>query len=247
MMRSVKVGAISTKGGSGKSHVTFQAAIEAGRSGLKTLVLDCDERQNSIQVLDQALRDTQMPVVRVAGYETIVARLAEAEREGFDFIFVDSPPGDSQLVNRIASLVDHILVPVRGTTFDLHALINTIDLLSTTVDLSQPAELRAGSCLPKAAVVLNGIPARASEAHMRDIRGALKECGAADLEIIGVLRERAAYVTALAKGLGVTEHGRDREAVKEVEQLFRKLRMRARDKVASIDRLPKARKSGVKK
>ena len=247
MAQSVRIGSASTKGGSGKSQIAFQVATEAARAGCKTLILDCDERQNSIYVLSQALRGSTMPVVRTASYDKLLSRIAEGEREGFEYIFADCPPGDGQFVNLIVSQMDLVLVPVRGTTFDLHALINTIELLARTVDVSFPVELRAANALQKAAIVLNGLPTTATSAEMKDIKGALRQCGAGELEIIGILHERPAYVTALAKGLGVTEYGGDAEATKEVEQLFRKVRARMQRKAAAVESLSKSRKVGARK
>jgi chromosome partitioning protein len=246
MVHAAKFGVVSSKGGSGKSTSTVHPAIEAARVGFKTLILDCDTNQNSISEWAQALRRDPQPVIRSASFDTIAASIVEAEREGFEYIFIDTPPGSDRFISRVASIVDHILIPVRGTTFDLHALKNTIDMLATTVDLSLPEALRAPNSLAKAAIVLNAVSPRAPGSLFADVDGALAQCGAGGLEIIAVLRERAAYSSALARGVGVTESGRDAEAADEIQRMFKKLRARVRARQAAIEKLPGTKKVGVK-
>lgn len=238
MGHSATVGVIATKGGSGKSTLIAHLSVEAARAGFRTLVIDCDEGQNSLCVWAQAIRSAAAPVVRAGTRETVAAMIAEGRSEGFELVFIDTPARGGQLVNRVASLVEHVLVPVRGTTFDLQALANTIDLLATTVDATRPEALQVRNALEKSAIVLNGLPSRAPDRLIQDIEGALAQCGAGKLEIAGTLRERAAYTSALAKGFGVTELGKDVEAVKEIDGLFRKLRARVRAREAALQKLP---------
>jgi hypothetical protein len=82
-----------------------------------------------------------------------------------------------QIVARVASLVDNILVLVRATMPDPHAMRNTVDLLRTTVAATEP-ELAAAP-RRQAAIVLNGTPTRPSASWRSDIEGALAQCGAA--------------------------------------------------------------------
>ncbi|CAN0430642.1 unnamed protein product, partial [Phaeothamnion confervicola] len=78
----------STKGGAGKSTTVAHLAMEAARKGFKTLVVDCDEAQTSIHVWAEALREGAAPVIRVGTFESIAARLAEGQHEGFDLVIV---------------------------------------------------------------------------------------------------------------------------------------------------------------
>jgi chromosome partitioning protein len=212
---------ISTKGGAGKSTVSVQYAIAAAGEGRTPLIIDCDSAQTSIHVWASALRQERSPEIRTGGYDTIAQQLAAAAEEGFDLVVVDVPPGGGQIVARVASLVEHILVPVRATTFDLHAMRNTVDLLRTTVDDTEPSELACRNALGKAAIVLNGTPTRPSASWRSDIEGALAQCGAGGLDIVGALADRAAYRVSIEDGRGVTEERRDTKAAEEVLDLYR--------------------------
>ena len=230
-MSSVAV--VSTKGGVGKSSITTHLAIAAAVTGEDVLVLDGDQAQNSIHVWAKALRDGGAPVIRKTSPETIERDLADATRQGFDYVFVDVPPGGGQLVTTISSLVEHILVPVRATTFDLHAMRNTVDLLRAAADNTEPRELAKRNALGKASIVLNAVPARVSASWMDDVKGALAQCGAGGLEIVGMLSDRAAYSAALANGHGVTEE-RDAKANAEIEDLLQTVLAMSRKRAKAL-------------
>jgi chromosome partitioning protein len=225
---------ISTKGGAGKSTVSVQYAIAAVGQGRTPLIIDCDSAQTSIHVWASALRQERSPEIRTGSYDTIAQQLAAAGKEGFDLVVVDVPPGGGQIVARVASLVEHILVPVRATTFDLHAMRNTVDLLRTTVDDTEPAEIACRNALGKAAIVLNGTPTRPSASWRSDIEGALAQCGAGGLDIVGALADRAAYRVSIEDGRGVTEERRDTKAAEEVLDLYRNVAALERKRSAAV-------------
>jgi chromosome partitioning protein len=225
---------ISTKGGAGKSTVGVQYAIAAAGQGRAPLVIDCDVAQTSIHVWASALRQEKSPEIRTGSYDTIAQQLAEAPQQGFDLVVVDVPPGGGQIVARVASLAEHILIPVRATTFDLHAMRNTVDLLRDTADNTEPAEIRCSNALGKAAIVLNGTPARPSASWRTDIEGALAQCGAGGLDIVGALADRNAYRTSIESGRGVTEERREPKAAEEVLELYRNVAVLERRRTAAI-------------
>jgi chromosome partitioning protein len=225
---------ISTKGGAGKSTASVQFAIAAAGQGRAPLIIDCDSAQTSIHVWASALRQEKSPEIRTGTYDTIAQQLAEAAHQGFDLVIVDVPPGGGQIVARVASLVEHILIPVRATTFDLHAMRNTVDLLRDAADNTEPAEIRFTNALGKAAIVLNGTPVRPSASWRADIEGALAQCGAGGLDIVGALADRNAYRASIEGGRGVTEERRDAKAAEEVLALYRNLAALERRRTAAI-------------
>ncbi len=225
---------ISTKGGAGKSTVTVQYAIAAAGQGRTPLIIDCDAAQTSIHVWASALRQEKSPEIRTGSLDTIAQQLTAAAGEGFDLVIVDVPPGGGQIVAQVASLVDHILIPVRATTFDLHAMRNTVDLLRTAADNTEPSEIACRNALGKAAIVLNCTPARPSASWRSDIEGALAQCGAGGLDIVGALADRAAYRLSIENGRGVTEERRDGKAAEEVLELYRNVAALERKRAAAM-------------
>lgn len=213
---------LSTKGGAAKSTTAINLAITALRQGRSPLVIDCDQAQTSLHVWASAMRRDKPPPVRTATRETIERQLREAEDEGFDLTIVDVPAGGGQLVTRVASLVDHVLVPVKATTFDLSAMRNTVDLLRTTVDDTEPHEIAYRNALGKTSIVLTAVPTRVNDTWLADVKGALAQCGAGGLGIIGMLSDRTVYRTSLEHGRGVSED-RDGKASEEMLDLYRNL------------------------
>ena len=134
----------------------------------------------------------------------------------------------------VASLAEHILVPVRATTFDLHAMRNTVDLLRAAADNTEPAEVTCRNALGKAAIVLNGTPARPSASWRKDMMGALAQCGAGGLDVVGSLADRAAYSASIENGRGVTEEKRDPKAVEGIMELYRNVAGLERRRAAAI-------------
>lgn len=199
------VAIISTKGGAGKSTIAVQYTVALHAAGHTPLIIDCDESQNSIMLWAEALRRSDHPEIRAATDATFEAILAEGRAQGFDPIVIDVPPSGGTFVQRIASIADHIIVPVRPSAFDIHAMRNTIDLLRITVDNSEPEALACRSALGKAVIVLNAIPQRPSLDWRADLESALDKCGAGGLPIVGVLSDRAAYKHSIASGKGVLE------------------------------------------
>jgi cellulose biosynthesis protein BcsQ len=168
-----------------------------------------------------ALRPKKSPEIRTSGYETIAADIAQAEQEGYDPIVIDVPPGGGAIVARIASLAEHIVIPVRASTFDLSAMRNTIDLLRTTVDDTRPRSVACRTALGKAAILLNGVPTKTGKSWHDDLMGALG---------------RAAFRTTLEAGRGATEDKRDPLAADEVEDLYRNITSRQKERAAAIKR-----------
>jgi chromosome partitioning protein len=227
---------ISTKGGAGKSTAAVHYAIAASGHKRNPLILDCDTAQTSLHVWGAALRPKKSPEIRTSGYETIAADIAQAEQEGYDPIVIDVPPGGGAIVARIASLAEHIVIPVRASTFDLSAMRNTIDLLRTTVDDTRPRSVACRTALGKAAILLNGVPTKTGKSWHDDLMGALGQCGAGGLQVAGQLSDRAAFRTTLEAGRGATEDKRDPLAADEVEDLYRNITSRQKERAAAIKR-----------
>ena len=228
------IAVLTTKGGAGKSSITVNLGVAAAGKRRRVFAIDCDKKQASVEFWARGLRTSDRPVVRVGEYETVADLISQAQRDNFDFIIIDCPPGGGDLVRRVAGLADHILIPVRPTAFDLDAVRHTVEMLRTTVDESQPEELQARTVLAKAAIVLNGVPTKHSKRLLDDVGGALEECGAGGLDIVGVLSERSAYASAIADGKGVTEDGRDPKAAEEITSLYDNLRARERKRAVPV-------------
>lgn len=214
------VGVIATKGGAGKSTIAVHLAIAAALRKRRPLIIDFDITQTSILVWSKALRKkAKTPVIQKGVLSTLDQDIEAAKRK-HDLIIIDVAAGGGPVAQRIATIAEHILVPVRASAFDIGATRNTVDLLRDAADNTQPEEIAYRNALGKAAIVVNCAPRKQTAKWREELEKALGSCGAGALAIIGTLADREAYSAAIEHGQGVTEDGDDEKAVDEILALY---------------------------
>jgi chromosome partitioning protein len=214
---------ISTKGGAGKSTVAVHLAVAATLKKRRPTIIDFDKRQLSVLLWAKGLRKkVKMPLIQKGTHETVSEDIEAAKRK-YDLIFMDVAAGGGDEVRDIATIAEHVIVPVRASAFDISATRNTIDLLRNCADNTKPEEIAYRNALGKAAIVLNCTPKKPTAKWRAEIDEALHSCGAGSVPIIGALADREAYGTSLEHGQGVTEEGEDEHAVAEILDLYQGL------------------------
>ncbi len=233
------VALIASKGGAGKSTVAVHLAVAAALRKRRPLLIDFDTKQLSILTWSKGFRSkAKSPAVIRGVIETLLSDIADAKRK-HDLIIIDVAAGGGDDVCTIATIADHILVPVRPSTFDMSATRNTVDLLRKAADNTEPEEIAFRNALGKAAIVLNGAPKKQTAKWRRDIEASLEASGAGALRVLGALADRAAYKTAIENGQGVTEDGDDDAAIDEIFTVYDglvSLEEERRKKLASVRR-----------
>ncbi len=133
----------SRKGGSGKSTLTANLAAFADKASRRCLLIDADP-QGSLSLWHD-LRKSGEPPLRTAvrGVENLVGA---AKQAGFEWVFIDTPPQMSGIVNDAIRAATLVVIPARPSVFDLDAVKETI---------AYARERRKPY-----AVVLNGAPAK---------------------------------------------------------------------------------------
>jgi chromosome partitioning protein len=166
--------------------------------------LDADP-QGSLS-LWHGLRQTGEPPLRTAvrGVDNLVSAAGKA---GFEWVFIDTPPQMSGIVNDAIRAATLVVIPARPSVFDLDAVGETI------------AYARARR--KPYAVVLNGAPAKRDGAESQ-----LCAAARASLESLrapvwgGQITHRTTYSLALAGGEGAREFDARSEAASEIARLF---------------------------
>jgi chromosome partitioning protein len=214
------VAIISTKGGAGKSTVAVHLAVAAALKKRRPLIIDFDKRQLSILLWAKGLRKkAKTPVIQKGNFETLAQDIEAAKRK-HDLIIIDVAAGGGDEVRDIAAFVEHVIVPVRASAFDMSATRNTIELLRNSADNTEPEAIAYRNALGKAAIVLNCVPRRPTAKWRAEVDEALHSCGGGNVRIIGTLADRDAYSSSIEHGQGVTEEQEDDEAVAEVLGLY---------------------------
>ncbi|UTH73413.1 ParA family protein [Chromobacterium sp. IIBBL 290-4] len=114
-MQSVLIA--NPKGGSGKSTLATNLAAYFAASGKKVMLGDVDRQQTSLHWLSQ--RHPDLP--GIAGWE-VEPNEPKRPPKGTELVVLDSPAGlHGKKLSNLLSLVDHVIVPVQPSPFDMWA------------------------------------------------------------------------------------------------------------------------------
>jgi chromosome partitioning protein len=194
----------SRKGGSGKSTLAAHLAAQAHKPPCRVLMIDADP-QGSL-TLWHKLRTSGEPPIR-GGVKSISEAVQQAERKGYEWVFIDTPPNMSAIVVDAIQVSTLIIIPARLTLFDLAAIKETMVVAR---QLKKPY-----------AVVINGVPARRDNTESPFVREARAVLGSLNVPVwSGQITQRNAYSLALAEGEGAAEYDGQSEAAHEITALW---------------------------
>ena len=194
----------SRKGGSGKSTLTAHLAAHVHKASKPVLLVDADP-QGSL-TLWHHLRGTNDPKLRVAT-RSVGEAVASAKRDGIEWVFIDTPPNTSAIVEDAIRNATMVIIPARPGVFDVDAVRETIQ---TCRAARKPY-----------AVVMNGAPAMRDESESRIVtiaRLALAKFKAPVWS--GQITNRADLLLALAEGEGAREFAAEGRAASEIARLW---------------------------
>ncbi|ACF03102.1 ParA family protein [Rhodopseudomonas palustris] len=194
----------SRKGGSGKSTLAAHLAAQVHKASRPCLLIDADP-QGSL-TLWHKLRGTNEPPLRTAT-RSISDIVAAAKRDGIEWVFVDTPPNLSAVVDDAIRNATMVIIPARPGVFDVNAVQDTIQ---TCRSHRKPY-----------AVVLNGAPALRDDVESRIVtiaRDALAKFKAPVWG--GQITNRADLLMALGEGQGAREYAAEGRAAYEISRLW---------------------------
>ena len=194
----------SRKGGSGKSTLTAHLAAHVHKASKPVLLVDADP-QGSL-TLWHHLRGTNDPKLRVAT-RSVGEAVASAKRDGIEWVFIDTPPNTSAIVEDAIRNATMVIIPARPGVFDVDAVRETIQ---TCRAARKPY-----------AVVMNGAPAMRDDSESRIVtiaRLALAKFKAPVWS--GQITNRADLLLALAEGEGAREFAAEGRAASEIARLW---------------------------
>jgi chromosome partitioning protein len=192
----------STKGGSGKSTITTALAVQAAKAGGRVALLDW-EPQSSLTLWWMMRGKPDNPrLIREDVEPTAARRRLAGER---DWLLLDTAPAMMDQVEFAIQAADFVLIPVLASAFDLVAARAVVALCG---DHQKPFAFVLNRENPRRELLHSS-----ATAHLRKLGPMLAEH----------LQDRAAYVSALNKGLTGPEHPdsrQAREARAEIEALW---------------------------
>ncbi|MFL6790174.1 MAG: AAA family ATPase [Bradyrhizobium sp.] len=194
----------SRKGGSGKSTLAAHLAAHVTKSTKPCLLIDADP-QGSL-TLWHKLRGTNEPPIKTA-VNSVSGIVAAAKRDGIEWVFIDTPPNVSAVVDDAIKNATMVIIPARPGVFDVNAVQETIQ---TCRSARKPY-----------AVVINGAPAQRDGVESRIVtiaREALTKFRAPVWS--GQITNRADLLMALGQGEGVREYYAEGRAAAEIGRLW---------------------------
>ncbi len=195
------VAILSQKGGSGKTTLTLNLAVAAGKAGKSVAVIDLDPQASSAGWKDSRPGDS--PYVLPLPHARLPQALQAAKEGGADLMFIDTAPHTETPALAAAKAADLILIPTRPGILDIRAI-------GTSAELAKLAG-------KPAYVVLNAMPVRAPQI-MADATAAVGVHGLPVAPV--VIQQRAAYSHALTAGKTAQEFEPEGKAAEETVQLY---------------------------
>ena len=115
----------SRKGGSGKSTLAAHLAAHVHKATKPCLLVDADP-QGSF-TLWHKLRGTNEPPIKTA-VNSVSGIIAAAKRDGIEWVFIDTPPNLSAVVDDAIKNATMVIIPARPGVFDVNAVQETIQI-----------------------------------------------------------------------------------------------------------------------
>src|SRR6478735_2115712 len=193
----------SRKGGSGKSTLAAHLAAQI-KSTKPCLLIDADP-QGSL-TLWHKLRGTNEPAIKAA-VNSVSGIVSAAKRDGIEWVFIDTPPNMSAVVEDAIRNATMVIIPARPGVFDVNAVQETIQTCRSN---RKPY-----------AVVVNGAPALRDGVESRIVtiaREALAKFRAPVWS--GQISNRADLIMALSQGEGAREYYAEGRAAAEITRLW---------------------------
>ena len=191
---------ISQKGGSGKTTISTNLAVEACLAGKRAMIVDTDPQGSSGIWSD--LRGRTVPEVITTQPSRLPREIGRAAERGFEVIVLDTPGHTDMSMLTAAQLARLVIVPCRPQAFDLASIRMSLDVCR----MAQTPAVIAFSAAPTRGHRLIG----SARAHL----------GNEDVSILpAMLRQRTAFAHASSYGLGVSEFAPRSPAAAEARAL----------------------------
>ncbi len=127
-MKTIAVAA--AKGGCGKTTIASALAARASKESLRVAMMDLNPDQGNLTQW-WFLRGQPMNPRLITDTEDIPEDVAVLKEAKFDWLILDSPPVEMDLIEQAVAVADFVLIPVRASMFDLGAIDAVVAMCKT--------------------------------------------------------------------------------------------------------------------
>lgn len=199
------IGFLNSKGGVGKSTLCSAVAVRASAESPRVCIVDLDP-QESVADWWRRRGEPDNPTL-FKGADRASDAVEALALDGWDWVFLDGPPGSLIVTGDAVRVSDLVVIPMRASGLDLVASNAAIDLCED-----------AGVTF---LVVINAAKGGAKDKLVDEMRSTLSS-NKIPVATTAVT-QRVAFVTAMSKGKTGAEM-RDDEARKEIEALWQEIK-----------------------
>lgn len=118
---------VSAKGGVSKSLLAINLYdYLKNEEGKKVLLLDTDSQKSAFNFLEEMKEEDVSEATTKKDIDYVIA---EARKENYDYVVIDTAPTITALNAHIIEISDRVLIAVKPARFDVQSAYNTIDLV----------------------------------------------------------------------------------------------------------------------
>jgi chromosome partitioning protein len=111
----------SAKGGVGKSTITTALAVRASLESLRVALIHLNVDQGNLTQWWMMRRKPKNPRL-VTEVENIPEDVTGLEAAGYEWLLIDGPPGEMDLIEQAVVVAAFVLVPVKASIFDVNSI-----------------------------------------------------------------------------------------------------------------------------
>ncbi|RKU93584.1 chromosome partitioning protein ParA [Helicobacter pylori] len=203
------------KGGSGKSTLCLNLAVQLLKDNKEVVVLDTDS-QKSMEVFTEIRTQKERPTFslfnRSSGFSDTLKQMVSK----YENILIDTKGEYSKETQKAMLLSDIVLVPTTPSQLDTEVLANMLERIERLQELNE--NLRA-------LIIINRMPTIPTLKERQALIEFIKENNPSDKITLleNSLSERIVYKRSVSEGLGVIEYS-DKKAINEWTNFYNELK-----------------------
>jgi chromosome partitioning protein len=126
----ITVAICNSKGGVGKTLLSANLAVEASNESARVCLIDLDPQKSLVEWWKRRDKKDNPTIFR--GVDHAADAVERANLAGYDFCFLDGPPGSLTVTEEMIATADFVVIPVKPSMSDLLASEDTVAIALDT-------------------------------------------------------------------------------------------------------------------